>query len=48
MRVGALQLQKLPLIFLDLLLYILFVILNVLELGTHFRHDGTVAKGTRG
>lgn len=42
MRVSALQLMKLPLIFLDLLLYVLFVVLYVNELGAHLGHNLSV------
>jgi hypothetical protein len=45
MRVCPLQLMKLPLIFLDLLLYVLFVVLYVNELRTHLGHNLSVPKG---
>ena len=45
MRVSALQLMKLPLIFLNLLLYVLFVVLYVNELRTHLGHNLSVPQG---
>ena len=47
MRIGPLQLEQLPLVFLDFLLYILFVVLDVLELCSHFCHYGSVTQGGR-
>lgn len=45
MRVRSLQLVQLPLIFLDLLLYVLLIVLYVNELGAHFGHHLAVPQG---
>ena len=48
MRVRTLQLVQLPLILLDLLLYVLLIILYIDELGAHLGHHLAVPKGARG